>query len=413
MLVLGGLLNYLPHLGYPYPLHVDEWTHFTYAQHISDGSPLYFGGESESLEHGFHVWLAVLKQLSADYLLIFNFLPIIITILISLSIFLLTKRYSNTLAGLFAVLFFILLRSSVALLGPMFLVPLSIGLFLVFMGIYLIDTNFLFLIIAATLIMHPPSGIALLFFVGSVFISRLLNKKYENLWKIIKNIIFGVILSLPLFLSKLTEKGLENLQFRESIIPFYMLPKYLGFFVVLFVLIGFFILNHKKKYSVFIYSSILLILATLYYQFGLNLFIFYERALMYLFIAFAIPFGIALSFIFTKKIKGFYVLLLILVIAILLPLKIGSAFMVYHVVNETEINEFIEYKHVEGSKVIINPWKAIAFTPLAKKEVYSRVPAGPDPKYIARNNEIFEFFNKSCSNKTFLKENNIDIIVGC
>src|SRR3989344_6225305 len=79
LVLLGGFLNYLPHLSYDYPLHVDEWTHFTYSQHISDNTPLYFGGESTSLEHGFHLWLASVQVLGVVYLMQFQFFPSLIT----------------------------------------------------------------------------------------------------------------------------------------------------------------------------------------------------------------------------------------------------------------------------------------------------------------------------------------------
>ena len=75
ILLLGSFLNFLPHLNYGYPLHVDEWIHFTYAKHISDNSPLFFGGESNSLEHGFHILLAVLNLLGIPYLFMFKFFP--------------------------------------------------------------------------------------------------------------------------------------------------------------------------------------------------------------------------------------------------------------------------------------------------------------------------------------------------
>ena len=105
LLFLGGILNFLPHISYPYPLHVDEWTHFTYAQSLSDSTPLYFGGESQSLEHGFHVFLAVLKSLGMPYLFQFRFLASFFTVLISLALFVLVKKHFDELTALFSVLF--------------------------------------------------------------------------------------------------------------------------------------------------------------------------------------------------------------------------------------------------------------------------------------------------------------------
>lgn len=137
---------------------------------------------------------------------------------------------------------------------------------------------------------------------------------------------------------------------------------------------------------------------------------------MYLFEIFSIPFGVFLAFLTSKfrqykKVSSPLIVLILLLLII--PVKIESTEKVYHIVNETEFQGFLSYQDKEGSRAVLDPWKAIAFSPLAKKEVYSRVPPGPNPIYLERNKEIFEFFNQSCSNKTFLKENEIDLVIGC
>jgi len=127
---LAVILNYMPHLNYSYPLHVDEWVHFQYSNHLSSQAQLYFGGESKSLESGFHYLLANLNSLGIPYMFMFNFFPAFITILICFGVFILTRRIWNEEAGVFSVLFTALLQSSVIILGPIFLVPMAIGLFL-------------------------------------------------------------------------------------------------------------------------------------------------------------------------------------------------------------------------------------------------------------------------------------------
>jgi len=34
ILLLAGFMAFIPHIGYAYPLHLDEWTHLTYAKTI-------------------------------------------------------------------------------------------------------------------------------------------------------------------------------------------------------------------------------------------------------------------------------------------------------------------------------------------------------------------------------------------
>jgi len=35
ILLLAFLMAFIPHIGYAYPLHLDEWTHLTYAKTIA------------------------------------------------------------------------------------------------------------------------------------------------------------------------------------------------------------------------------------------------------------------------------------------------------------------------------------------------------------------------------------------
>jgi hypothetical protein len=37
ILLLAGFMAFIPHIGYAYPLHVDEWMHLTYARTIAQG----------------------------------------------------------------------------------------------------------------------------------------------------------------------------------------------------------------------------------------------------------------------------------------------------------------------------------------------------------------------------------------
>src|SRR3989344_3014180 len=415
ILLIGSFINFMPHSNYNYPLHVDEWTHFTNSKHISNGSPLYFGGESNSLEEGFHILLAVLNLLGVPYLFMFKFLPFIITFFLGMITFILVRKWFDDISALFSVVFIMMLKSSVSLLGPMFLVPMALGLMFIFIGLYLIKSKLLFLIIATTLIIHPPSGIALLILINSYVLGKYIKNKKIKFSLLLQQVV-GILISLPLFLGQLLMKGAYNLQFSESIIPFYFIPRYLSYIITGIILIGIFIIIYRKKYTLFIYPLILLILAVLYYQYQINVLIFYERNLMYLLAFFAIPFGIAIG-TFSNAFKKFKSILAVIIIVLLLiflmPQKIESTKNVYKIINDSEYDEFLSYKELEGTRAVLDPWKAIAFTSIAEKEIYSRIPPGPIEQYLARNEEIFNFFNNNCVNETFLKQNEIDIVVGC
>jgi len=414
LLLLGFYLNYLPHNQYKYPLHVDEWTHLTYAKHLNYDTPLYFSDQGKSLEHGFHILLAVLDSIGVNYLLMFNLFPAFFSVLISLALFILVRKYFDEASALFSVFFFIMLESSNALLGSMFLVPLSLGLFFIPIGLFLVNSRLLFLVIAFTLVMHPFSGIALLILLNCFLLNEIIETKRIN-YKLILQQIIGIVLALPLFLDPLLEKGLGNLQFNTSIIPFYFIPRVFGYLIMGIILIGFYLIAYQRKYVFNTYILVMLSLILVYYQFRFNFLIFYERNLMYLFESFSIPFGVFFGCVIgkIKKYQVFFILVLLIVLGIfMLPGKVESTKQVYHIINENEYSDFMYIRENLNGKAVLDPWKAIAFTPIAEREIYSRIPPGPNEIYLNRNEEVFSFFNQSCSNLTFLEENNIKIVYG-
>src|SRR3989344_6015234 len=48
LITFASILNFLPRLNYQYPLHIDEYVHFQYANHLSNNAPEYFGGDIEN-----------------------------------------------------------------------------------------------------------------------------------------------------------------------------------------------------------------------------------------------------------------------------------------------------------------------------------------------------------------------------
>jgi len=416
LLGLGFTLNFLPHLNYNYPLHVDEWVHFTYSEHISDNTPLYFGGESNSLETGFHMLLAFINLIGVPYLIMFKFFAGFLTILISLALFILVRRIWTERAALFSVLFITVLKSSVLLLGPMFLVPMSIGLFLIPIGFFLslYCKKILFLIIAALLIIHPPSAIALL-----ILINCYLIVERNHVKQLLYQQGLGILISLPLYIPLLlrykeSTLGIVNFDIYPGTI---FIPEYFGILFTLLIIIGIFFLINKAQYTVILYSISLLILVLLFYHYNLDILVPYRRVLMYLFEALAICFGVGCSWIISRFNKYREVALVILILILLVfsvPGKIDSTKKVYHLIDDKDYKSFTWVKDsiFIDITVLLDPWKAIAFTPIAGQEVYSRVPQGYNETYINRNEEIYKFFKNKCVDKKLLEENKITLIYG-
>jgi hypothetical protein len=415
---MAVILNFLPHLNYEYPLHVDEWVHYQYSNYLSSGSPLYFGQNYNSLEAGFHYFLAVLNSIGIPYLFMFKFFPSFFTLLICLGVFIFTRKIWNERAGLFSVLFIALLKSTVEFLGPIFLVPMALGLFFLMIGLYLVEikSNLWVLILTFLLIMHPPTALAFFILINISF----LIKKKDYLKNLLLQCLAGII-AFPLYLPRFIEKGTETINSLvfNQIISLAFIPRYLGWFAIIFVLIGIYFSFKEKRRDLTLFSIALLIFIAIAYQLKIEFFIPAPRAMMYLFMIFAVVFGIGcekLSKISNNKKVRILIFLLIIFsfISLTLPKRIDSNDYLYHIANEKDVNAFnwIKDNTNKNSIVLADPWKANALTPIAEREVYSRIVQGPSGFYEKRNNEIYAFFQGNCTNITFLDQNDISAVYG-
>lgn len=426
-IVLAVILNFLPHINYNLPLHVDEWVHFQYSNHLSTNAPLYFGGEYKSLEAGFHYLLATLNSIGIPYTFMFVYFASIITILISLSVFILTRKLFNETAGVYAVLFIAMLQSSVMILGPVFFVPMAVGMFFIAMILYLIKINSKawIILLASILIIHPPTAMAILVLINIEFI--LIKKNY--LKNLASQLVAGLI-ALPLYLPVFLSKGVETINsLNFSVISSALfVPRELGYLITAIAIFGiYFSMNarekEKRNYSIVAYVIALLAFIILFYQLKIEVFIPYRRALMYLFLILSIPFGLGCERIIhlakNNKMRLMVVILLItLILSLSLSAKIESSKPIYKIINENEhqdllfIKNYTQENHLENAVVLADPWKAEAITPIAETQVYARIPQGPNQEIEARNKQTQDFFTNKCKDISFLKENNISIIYG-
>ena len=176
IMALAFYMAFIPHLGYPYPVHVDEWLHLAHSQELmSAGSisalsqPFYKGAEilpEQTLESGFHIFWGAFQQISGlPWMFIIRYFPGIVFMITVISVYILARRQGF---GWEAAFFASLILTTVGILGPAFLVPMSLGLLLVSLSIF-IAFNFsslggyvvLFLFTCFLLIIHPPSAICL------------------------------------------------------------------------------------------------------------------------------------------------------------------------------------------------------------------------------------------------------------
>lgn len=362
--------------------------------------------------------LATLNSLGISYLIMFTFFASLVTILICLGVFILARKLFGETAALFSVLFVVLLKSTVALLGPVFLVPMAVGLFFIPVAVYLvhIKSSAWVLILSSTLIIHPPTALALLLLINTQFITE---KKF-NAKNILLQGLSGLI-ALPFYLPFFFERGADSVNALSFTIisGALFIPSFLGYFITAIIAAGIYFSTSKKKYFIAASSLVLLFFIILFYKFKIEFFLPYRRTLMYLFIIFAISFGLGcaeiISLFRSKKIKIIITIILsVLILVFSLPQKLESNSPIYHIINEEDFRalSYIKENTPEESIVLADPWKSNAITPIAERQVYSRIVQGPSRESEAKNEQARIFFANNCQDTAFLEQNNISVIYG-
>ncbi|MBI3930840.1 MAG: hypothetical protein HY325_02345, partial [Chloroflexi bacterium] len=164
VLGLAFYIAFIPHLNYPYAIHVDEWVHITRSNMLMEAGSVNFPGVF-SLEVGFHLFWGVFQTISGlSWMDIYRYFPGVIFIITVLSVYILAQREGF---GWEAAFFTALIPSTVGIMGPAFLVPVAMGL--LFTPLYLFLTfNFrtlwsyllIFIFTAFLLSIHAPSAIS-------------------------------------------------------------------------------------------------------------------------------------------------------------------------------------------------------------------------------------------------------------
>jgi hypothetical protein len=409
-LVAAAYLAHIPHSNYDYPVHRDEWDRLSMSKAVIKAeSTTYldpFLGErvvTNNLEIGFVVWLAELKLMTGlSWWTIFKYFSMFVSILLVLSTYIFANRLGY---GLEAAFFVSLIPTTVRLLGPGFLVPVSLGLIFIPISLFLAfnaKNKFyyiaLFIVSLFLLYSHPPTALAS-FIILTPYI--ILIKK----WKILGTITLASLVASPQFLARASA---ESIVF-STFVRFAEIFKEFGYLPTIFFVIGVFLLHKKgKKDIILVYSTIILLLINLAFRrLDWTLFLMPERNYLYLMLLMSIIGGFTLSKIKYKD-KRIWIVAMLLIAFFSYQSHINTPY--YRIINDREFNDFVWIKENLEGKAITDPWKAIAFTAVTERHVYSYIGFGPHKFLDQRNREIYEFFENNCSNTTFLINNNITTV---
>jgi hypothetical protein len=220
-----------PHWDYPYPLHVDEWSHIGHAQHTLEAGRLEYPSPynrwdvSFHREMGFHLLLGFLKTVTGlSWMDLYRFAP---GVLLALLAFLTYAFGHRSGFGWAAALFVPLIPTSIRTLGPAFVVPVSVAMLFIPVTLLLLNTMeeksrgkslwLLLVLIGGTIFIHPPTEVAItvlaILYLAGFVVAALAQKRYgegANLLLALGVRILIPVVTLVLWLPSASQKVVEQ-----------------------------------------------------------------------------------------------------------------------------------------------------------------------------------------------------------
>ena len=442
ILMLAFYIAFIPHQNYPYPVHIDEWLHMTYAKTLlQTGSTVFaepFVGEwptgiSYHLFHGYHVLWGTFQQVTnIPWLIIARCFPGIIFMITVLSVYILAKREGF---GWEAAFFTCLIPTSVQMFGPAFMVPMATGLLIIPLSLFLtfnIKTwpSYLLLFIFACFLLstHPPSAIGLY----TILIPYILLNLKGNLKHSI-----GIALALTIPFIASCALIIETLRPIAELLLTPQPPSHFinqlspmqnyGYLPIALGALGITILatkGGKKNHGLILGLLALLLMLIIFFRLHYGLTTLYARELIYMMLMINIFAGAGLLWIRTIKLTGTSLsklgsflytnlgnisclFLIGIILAIAIPNRLNTPY--YHMIDHEDYQAFVWVRDNIGEDyrlAILDPWEATAFTAITQKNVYHRLWSHREPI----DDMIDQFLASGCRDTTFLRYNGISIV---
>ena len=444
VLGLAFYIAFIPHQAYIYPVHIDEWVHWAYSDALLDaGSTSFtnpFSGAgtisvSSDLEVGYHLFWGYFQQITGlSWLAIFRFFPSVMLVFTALAVYILGQRKGF---GTEAALLTCLIPTTVGILGPAFLVPVSMGIFFVALSLF-IAFSFrgvwsyvvLFLFTCFLLVIHSPSAICLVIILVPYILLNLKGNFKHSLGMALAVAVpflapFPWIFDMlgPTFQQAFTPQELPGYVDFPRVIHTY------GYWPVGLCALGTLALALKRdreSYALPLGLLLILLMLVTFFTFHYGVAIMYERGLMYMMLMTGIVGGAGLMAVralpvpklITAKLRlpaamPRYVLLAVcLAIAgvtlyTTIPDRQGEDY--YHMIDRDDYEAFVWIRdNLDDSyeRAILDPWLGTPFTAITGKPIYSRIHAYPmDKDAVAR-----EFLADGCEDTDFLREEGISIV---
>ncbi|MHB8085424.1 MAG: glycosyltransferase family protein [Dehalococcoidia bacterium] len=442
ILALAFYMAFIPHIGYAYPLHGDEWMHMTYAETIAGTGSITFPDPFTGLTDiklganlwvGYHTLWAMFQQASGiDWIILFRYFPSIIFMLTVLAVYILAFRQGY---GLEAAFFACLIPTTGGLLGPAFMVPMALAMFFIPLSLFLAfniklwpSYLLIFLFTCFLLISHATTAIVLCIILAPYI---LLNIKgnIRHSTGVLAALVLPFALSLP-WTFQIAVQTAGQLLVPQYFSPYIELPDLLwtfGLLPIVFSFIGTVILvmkGGKKNMSLVLGLALLLIIMLVFIRFHYGLSTVYQRGLTAMLLILSILAGAGLLWVRKLKLPANFLVryksillrnvttiscvsLVVLILAAAIPTRLNAVF--YHMIDNEDYRAFTWIKDnvaEDYSTAVLDPWKATAFSAVTGKKVLHRIWPNQDPV----DDRIYSYLKSGCQYSTFLRDNKVSFI---
>jgi len=443
VLALAFYMALVPRIGYPFPMHVDEWMHIGYSIQVAETGHLAFadpfhGGRLTGIGHpeiGYYIWLgSLLLTTGIPWLPLSQLMPPIILALIAFSSYAWGRKLGF---GLEAALFVTFIHTTIRFLGPAYLVPVTLGLLFFPITLILIDKlendwrplPLIILTMGSLFLIHGTTAVAVGFVlvVYLVFYLTLSHRPVRRMLPALSCLLFIPASALVIYLwnSRLVTAQIKYLTSGvEQPLPaiLYPLPK-LGFIMLALAVLGAGFLVARgswRNYSLLVSAGVLFFFVEFYrrwFDIGPN--ILYERSWLYVMLLMALIAGYGLGNIrqisleFFKKppwAKPLIYAGLVLVVALALLLRLDGYQKEYYYrfMDAKTYNDFIFIRdNLDGSKAVLDPYLAWAFFPISGKYAYT---TAAYPYNTEDALKVRDFLLEGGRDTTWLIRHKIDIV---
>ncbi len=443
ILAFAFYLAFIPHQGYPYPVHVDEWTHWACSNELitnggtesltspfSGGKPVW----NQRVELGFHLFWGIFHQVTGiPWLVIIKYFPAIIFMLTILSVFLLGRREGF---GWESSLLACLVPTTVGILGPGFLVPVALGMVFIPLSLFVafnlrgIRSYLMLFIFTCFLVVTHAATAVVLAIILLPFILLNIRRDFKHSVGLTTVLVIPFVGPFPWIFRVLLFK-MGSLFVPQPLPQHVSIPLSFasyGYLPCALFAVGVFSLIWKgghKSYGLAFGAAVLLAVVLLFVELHYGVSLVYLRGFVHLQLVMGIVAGAGLWWLRRTRLSAYLasrlkpaflsnnfgniacLVVIVLTLALTVPARLDIPY--YHMIGEKDYEAFVWIgKNVEKQydKAILDPWKATAFTAITGRRVYSRILMAPDQK----DNQAYEFLEGDCQDTRFLKKKRISIV---